>query len=164
MQIASIQLRLLTFVTLAVTFSAVASQTCLAQVHSEPTQVQPPRTTVDGNVGRTQFGRIQACPAFSIPSDAPSPCDRSRLPCRSAHWSWPTARLSNHPSTNARPRDFFDRFYDTRLVPFERKDSGECGPHADLRGCVGESRWTGQVRGVEYRFPGSPNNPGRRFR
>lgn len=50
--------------------------------------------------------------------------------------------------------DLFDHLVNFRLVDYQRKDNGFCGPGADPYGCLGESR--SQVAGVGFRFPSEP--------
>jgi hypothetical protein len=50
--------------------------------------------------------------------------------------------------------DLFDHLVNFKLIDYQRKDSGYCGPEADPYGCLGESR--SQVAGTGFRFPSEP--------
>jgi hypothetical protein len=50
----------------------------------------------------------------------------------------------------------FDSLASLKLVPYQRKDNGYCGPGSDPYGCLGESRQASRVIGADFRNPGDP--------
>ena len=89
----------------------------------------------------------------------------SRLPNRSIHWSMPRLGDTSFSTCQPRARDVWDRFYDFRLVPYQRTDNGYVGPNRDCLGRLGQSRAAGQPDSFILPPPGTnPLDPGRRFR
>ena len=88
-----------------------------------------------------------------------------KRPELSAYWPKPlSARRANregycqgcgHAKCRCRKvNDLFDHLVNFKLVDYQRKDNGYCGPGADPYGCLGESN--SRVFGVGFRFPSQP--------
>ena len=98
------------------------------------------------------------------------PCKRPNV---SVYWPRPlSAKQAMNPKGECRRRkleafvDRFDPLAKVKLVNYQRKDNGYCGPGSDPYGCLGESK-IGQstpvptgVKGIGYQFPSEPNSPG----
>ena len=90
----------------------------------------------------------------------------TRHPNASAHWPRPLSasvdqalpQFSNWMEQGVAPAitSPFDRLGNFRGLPYQRRDSGYCGPGRDPYGCLGESRAANNVSGIGYRIQSEP--------